>query len=215
MFCLPFNPQVRSEKLDLSHLKTQKWNVWCLLPNWHLHLFYGKLIIYVKIFRFTEKTRIQNGTAWQIYTWQNTWLFELIIYILPFTLNSRGKCEIIISLPVSRAWRGLLPPAVFRCCCPCSLCLTLSSKTKLTLHLQEPAHWGQLRHYFAIPLIQSGAQLRALFIAALISSYPLDPTSHRCSCWKYSLLRLQTGAAGHCIAFTLSNTHIRSASTPE
>ena len=128
--------------------------------------------------------------------------------------SGKGESESIIPLPVNRPWKSLLPPAVFECCCMRSLCVTLSSKTKcISVYLQALTYWGRLRHYFAILLIQYGAQQRALFIATLISSCPLDLTSYCSSCCEHSPLRFQTGAAGHCIAFTLSNTHIRSDSS--
>ncbi len=140
-------------------------------------------------------------------------MFELIVYILSFTFSSRGKSESIISLPVNRPWKGLFPPAVFGCCCPCSLCLTLSSKTKLTLHLlagtdspgttetllcnSPNSIWGSVESTFHCNI-----------------NFLVSIRSHLSSCWKYSLLRLQTVAVGHCVAFTLSNNHIRSASMP-
>lgn len=152
---------------------------------------------------------------WQDYIWWRTWLFKLIIYILLFPFISKGKSESIISLPVNRPCKGLFPS--------CSVWMLLSMFIMLNPELQNKTHsasicrkfthWGRPRHYFAILLIQYGAQQRALFNATLISLCPLDPTSRRSPCWKYSAFRLQTGAAGHCIAFTLSNTHIRSAST--
>lgn len=71
------------------------------------------------------------------------------------------------------------PPAVFGCCCPSSLCLTLSYETKpLSIFQEALTHSGQLKHYFAVLLIQYRAKQRTLFIATLISSSPLVPTLH-------------------------------------
>lgn len=59
----------------------------------------------------------------------------------------KGKSESLIFLPVNSPWREQFPPAVFGCCCLCSLCLTLSSKTKsVSIYLQALTHWEQLRH---------------------------------------------------------------------
>lgn len=79
---------------------------------------------------------MQLWNIWQIYICWSTRLLESIIYILTF--GSKGKSESITPLfLLTTQGKRLFPPTVFGCCCPCSLCLTLSTKPKsLFIYLQ-------------------------------------------------------------------------------